>query len=139
MNYSNIEKIFVENFIDKEYRERIIYELSSNKKREKALSRLSHDAINILYRERIIIQSCQLLYDDIKNYMRGSEKCYLLGGNIDQSIMRLKDCFNECMNNPLSVVIICDNGLVIVKEELTIGPPTKYVMYFDNIKHLYFN
>ena len=133
-----IEEIFVENFIVKEYKSRVLYELNSSKKREKALSRFSHEAINILQPERIVLKSHQLSYNDVKNYLSGNESCYIIGGNIDKSIKKIKNCFDECINNPLSLVIICENGLVIVKEELTLGSPMKYVMYFENrnLKHL---
>ena len=135
---SKIEKIFVENFIVKEYKTRILYELNSEKKREKAISRLSHDAVNILQPKKILLKSHQLSYDDIKKYLSGNEMCYVLGGNTDKSVIIFKKNFNEYINNPLSLVIICDNGLVIVKEELTIGSPIKYVMFCEklNLKHL---
>ena len=45
---SNIEKEFVKSYIDKNYQERLLYELGSSKKRVNALSRFSHNAETIL-------------------------------------------------------------------------------------------
>ena len=45
---SKIEKEFVKSYIDKNYQERLLYELGSSKKRVNALSRFSHNAETIL-------------------------------------------------------------------------------------------
>ena len=42
MNKS-VEQFFVKTYIDKDYQERLLFELNSIKKRSKALSRFSHD------------------------------------------------------------------------------------------------
>ena len=45
---NDIEQKFVKNYIDKNYQERLLYELGSSKKRANALSRFSHNAETIL-------------------------------------------------------------------------------------------
>ena len=45
---SKIEKEFVKSYIDKNYQERLLYELGSSKKRVNALARFSHNAETIL-------------------------------------------------------------------------------------------
>ena len=44
----SIEQFFVKTYIDKDYQERLLFELNSMKKRSKALSRFSHDAETVL-------------------------------------------------------------------------------------------
>ena len=47
MNKS-VEQFFVKTYIDKDYQERLLFELDSIKKRSKALSRFSHDVESVL-------------------------------------------------------------------------------------------
>ena len=47
------EKLFVEKFICKNYRDRIFYELNSKKKRENAIMRFCHDIENLIDTKKI--------------------------------------------------------------------------------------
>ena len=55
MNKS-VEQFFVKTYIDKDYQERLLFELNSIKKRSKALSRFSHDVESFL-KKSVIPQS----------------------------------------------------------------------------------
>ena len=58
------EKIFVNNFIVKRLRDRVLYELSSCKHREKAIDRFSHNIDDIIIYENIFMRSKNISYNE---------------------------------------------------------------------------
>lgn len=133
---NDIEKIFVTKFVVKNYQERILFELNSVKKRERALSRFAHDAKTFLQLQKIVVQSSQLSFEDIKKYipqaLSGKEYCYIIGGdNYDKKIDIFNNVFGKAMEYPMSLIIMCGTNIAIVKEELDTGCPIKYLLYCE--------
>ena len=72
-----IEQDFVKIYIDKKYQERVLFELSSPKKRTSALSRFSHDTEKILNQSvniKAIIYLSELHESDEKVYIISWDK-----------------------------------------------------------------
>ncbi|MDE6945669.1 MAG: hypothetical protein K2P14_00650 [Anaeroplasmataceae bacterium] len=122
-----IEKVFIETFIKKDYQKRIIYELT--KKREKALSRFSHNACDILNKDNNIL----LIYDKdsivtlIQNKDILNKDCYFISRFFDGEIVKLEIALKEAFEDLCSSIIILTN-LVIIKEETIIGKPNVYLI-----------
>lgn len=120
-----MEKVFIEKFIKKDYQERIIYELT--KKREKALSRFSHNAYDILNKDNNILQ----IHDKDSVVTLISSKdlinkdCYFISRFLDGEIIKLDVALKEAFEDLCSSIIISTN-FVIIKEETIIGKPNIY-------------
>lgn len=120
-----IEKVFIEKFIKKDYQKRIIYELT--KKREKALSRFSHNAYDILKKDNNIL----LIYDkdEILNLISSknilNKDCYYISRFFDGEIIKLDVALKEAFEDLCSSIIILTD-FVIIKEETIMGKPNIY-------------
>ncbi len=122
-----IEKVFIEKFIKKDYQKRIIYELT--KKREKALSRFSHNTYDILKKDNNIL----LIYDKDSVETLISSKdilnkdCYFISRFFDGEIIKLEAALKESFEDLYSSIIILTD-FVIIKEETTIGKTNIYLI-----------
>lgn len=132
----DIERIFVTKFVAENYQERILFELNSFKKREKALARFAHDAKDFLQLQKIVIQTHQISVEDINKKivppLSGKELCYIIGGDsYDKTSDNFNNAFLKLMEYPMSLIIMCGTNVAIVKEELVTSSPIKYVLYSE--------
>lgn len=77
-----MEEKFVKMFTQKQYQDRLLFELNS-KKREKAIDRFSHNAKNILKENLILMQGANIKIEDVKkvlNIHKNSKEVYLICG-----------------------------------------------------------
>lgn len=115
MNF-DIESTFVKKHIRKEYQERLLFELQSPKKREKALSRFAHSCQLILKDHFIRVQTLPK-FNDLPFKIDYSCSCYIVsGGENDGSTLTLLDAINFCNTSYMTVILITPE-LIIVKEE----------------------
>ena len=125
------EKIFVNNFIVKRLQDRILYELSSFKYREKAIDRFSHNIDDIIIYENILMRSNNISYFDIYkklNEIYKIENVYIItSGENDRKIKSLNSAIDICENTYSPVILICNENLAFVKTETSIGSPLKYI------------
>ena len=116
---------FVKAYIKKEYQDRLFFELQSKKHRQKAISRFSHGADEILNDHfcRLTsseLQACYCKYDIIQG------ECYIISDNEhDGKTLPLCDAVKYCINSYTAMVLI-SKKLVLVKEEVE-GTPTFYL------------
>jgi len=115
MNF-DIEIGFVKKYIKKEYQERLIFELQSKKHREKAISRFSHFAENILnasFKKFDILEIQNLVCE--KN--DAEAKCYIISSDEhDGKSLVLSDALECCKNSYMTIILISEK-FVLVKEE----------------------
>ena len=113
---SKIEKEFVKSYIDKNYQERLLYELGSSKKRVNALSRFSHNAETILKKsvsKRIITS--------LDNFQEKDQTVYLISWDEKDGItMPLSDAVRYLEASYMSVILI-GKDFSLIKEEAENG------------------
>ena len=114
MNF-DIEKKFVKEFIKKELQDRLIFELQSSKRREKALSRFSHNAENLFKNPFEICDEAKIKKHFDKEQC--NKKCYVLSWDeTDASFLSMDQALAKCFNSAMSLILIFDEG-AIIKEE----------------------
>jgi hypothetical protein len=128
-----IEERFVRAFINKQFQDRLLFELASKKNRVKAISRFAHNAATILNDKYIIKRGCfedANFEKEIATLINVNNDCYIISDNdLDGKLVNFKAAFQKCMDYPMALVIICGENVAIVKEELTIGAPEKFLLY----------
>lgn len=115
MNKS-IEQSFVKTYIDKKYQERVIFELSSAKKRTKALSRFSHNA------ETALGKSVNIkIITDFSELRESNKTVYVISWDENDGMqVPLEDAINYCENTYTSLMLI-GNHFSLIKEEVESG------------------
>ena len=114
----SVEHFFVKTYIDKDYQERLLFELNSIKKRSKALSRFSHDAEKVLNKvldKRIITDLSELHENDKAVYVISWDEN-------DGMYIPFEDAMRYCENTNTSVILI-GNSFSLIKEETETGKP----------------
>lgn len=114
--YDTIENAFITKCIKKEYRDRMVYELQSRKKREKALSRFAHSAEEVLQEHFSLIN-----VSDLQNWLElninKTEKCYVISSGVyDKSVVAFDEALNILKQSYMTVILIFDK-CIVVKEE----------------------
>ena len=122
----NIELDFIKKYIKKEYRERIIFELQSKKKREKGISHFSHSAQTVLNDSFIPCPMTQL-QDHLVALCSAQDECYMISGDtLDGHILPLHDAVEYCLTSYLAVILI-SSKFAVVKEEAECSEPRIFI------------
>ena len=113
---SKIEKEFVKSYIDKNYQERLLYELGSSKKRVNALSRFSHNA------ETILKQSVnKRIITSLGEFQEKDQSVYIISWDEKDGItMPLSDAVSHLEASYMSVILI-GKDFSLIKEEAENG------------------
>ena len=118
MDFS-IENDFVKRAIKKDYQERIIFELQSQKHREKAIDRLSHSPETIL--KDVFTEYTVNDFSNVLGNINAKEKCYIISQNLhDGEELLLKDAI-EYFRNSYTVVILITYNFFAIKAEVEKG------------------
>ena len=124
MDYSN-EKRFVQAFIRKDRRERLLYELTTPEKRYDGISRFCHQAKQLLDPSKIVMEGEDL--DRSPGFERfvklHDEICSVLspGSCMEERTLPLKDAVREAVLSPDAVVIIGSAFAVVFGEPMKGG------------------
>lgn len=125
-----IEEYFIKNFIIKEKRQRILFELSSKSKRPIAISKLIQciDTKTIVFNEKKVDD--EILLGAIKKTFDIRRECYIIGDRTehDGTFMRFVDAFRWAMEDSVACILICGEGTVFMKEETSFGSPAKMIL-----------
>lgn len=126
------EKSFVDKFIIKSQKDRLLFELSG-KKRQDALGRFCHDTENIIKPDRIVSSGDTLFSDEILDVAKQynvSGLCYIIAYNkdLDRRYATLNDALNLVLGNGMAAIILCDN-LVVIETEQCFGTPMRYILH----------
>ena len=132
-----IEKRFIDNFIKKNKRERVLYELSNPRKRKDAIGRFCHNTLEIIDEKKLIYSGKTITLEELKKYINDSSKgemCYVISWDeeFDGKCVEPGAALEHMTSSGMAVVIIF-TGLIIIKEEQEVGAPTKYVLFSDCI------
>ena len=116
----NNEEAFVQKYIVKNRRERLLFELGSPKRRYRALSRFCHQAEGLLDPDRIVLAGSNLENEPefimfVRNH---NEECEVLSPDslIDGMRAKLKDAVREASMSSDAAVIIGSGFAVVFSE-----------------------
>ena len=112
----NLEEKFVNNFINASYRERLLFELKTHKKRLKALMRFSHDIDKLVKVGSIISKSKIFDEKELKQFLKGNQFYVISIKYLDGKIMNIDEILYHMYEEHLPVIICADDFAVIKKE-----------------------
>lgn len=129
-----IEQAFVNAFVHKNQRERLLYELASSKLRKHCILRFSIETEK--YIKNNVVHSCttkqsiQSLLEQI-HLLSSSDTCYILSyeNTYDGQSMSLRRAVEETFYNGTAVILVIDDKTAVVKEEQMDGAPMRYILH----------
>ena len=127
-----IEKKFIQQFILKEKRDRLLYELGG-KKRQHGIGRFCHNAQELLISEKVIASGDALSPDTI---IDTAEKYHVVGNwyiiaynqELDRKILPLQEALKYTLGNGMAAILISDT-MAIVETEQCYGMPARYILH----------
>lgn len=125
------ENIFIEQFIVKERRERLRFELNGKKRRD-ALSRFCHNSEDLLMMNRVIYSGNDISQNALIKLAEEnckSKVCCIMAYNddIDGIVCGFEEAIGKAVGNGMAAIIISD-GFAIVETEQCFGNAQKYVL-----------
>ena len=129
-----VERKFVNTFIQERLQERIIGELASAKKRQKAISRFCHTTDDIVKPQYILNKSNKLNSDTIMETIRKMTEltsCYVISFDkeIDGQGMTISQALQHCIGLGMPSIIIIGEQIAIIETEQETGASTKYLLH----------
>ena len=127
-----IEKAFIDQYVKKYKRERLLFELSG-KKRQHGIGRFCHNAEEMVKADKIVMSGNKLFADEIlavaKQYGT-SGMCYIIAFNeyLDGKQCTLKEALKRVLSNGMAAIIVCDNFAVVETEQCE-GTPMRYILH----------
>lgn len=129
---NKIEKNFIQKFIIKNKRERLLFELSG-KKRQHGIGRFCHTADDLLLKNKIILSGNKLYYDEIiktaEKYTL-SKQWYIIAYDpvLDKKTCKLGEALDFVLGNGMAAIIVSDN-MAVIETEQCFGTPMRYICY----------
>ena len=116
MDYSR-EQSFVQKFIRKDRRRRILYELTTPEKRYEGISRFCHQAEELLQQSKIVMEGDDIVRSpEFKRFVKqNDEVCFIMSpySFIDGQFLSLKEAVSEAVMCP-DAVVICGSTFAVV-------------------------
>ncbi len=135
MDYT-IERYFVQTFIHKERRERLLYELTTPKKRYDGVSRFCHQAREFLDPAKIVMAGEDLDREmAFAEFVRAhDELCLVLSPDffMDEQFLPLKDAVRQAVMC-FDAVLIIGSSFAVVFGEVMKGGRGKYLLSEDGL------
>ena len=122
MNKGNtIEDFFCKQFIKSGYQDRFFFELSSNKKRVKAISRICHNMMDIINENKIVevYNSTDLIHltDRLRELSKEKEGYCIGFFELDQKRADISEAINAGIQSNFGFAIILSDGIACICEE----------------------
>lgn len=125
--YFDLEEKFVNDFINPSYRDRLLFELKTSKKRLNALMRFSHNTNDLVKKDMIYSKLKKFEYDQLNNFLNGKNFYVISFKYLNGIIMNVNEILDyisdECMP-----VIVCGNNNAIIKKEFEKGEDNFYLL-----------
>ena len=125
--YFDLEKKFVNDFINPSYRDRLLFELKTSKKRLNALMRFSHNMNDLLIKDMIYSKLKKFEYNQLNDFLNGQNFYVISFKYLNGIIMNVNEVLDyisdECMP-----VIVCGNNNAIIKKEFEKGEDNFYLL-----------
>ncbi|MBE5925965.1 MAG: hypothetical protein E7270_03280 [Lachnospiraceae bacterium] len=126
------ELLFVKNFIIKPKRERILYELASNKKRKNAISRFCHMASDYIDIKKIVYEGDVLNGTKLLEIIRKFTKKnigYVISwdDDVDGTFLDIDLAISKAIEDYMVTIVIIDN-VALIKTEQEDGAAKSYIL-----------
>lgn len=125
--YFDLEEKFVNDFINPSYRDRLLFELKTSKKRLNALMRFSHNTNDLVKKDLIYSKLKKFEYNQLNNFLNGQNFYIISFKYLNGIIMNVNEVLDyisdECMP-----VIVCGNNNAIIKKEFEKGEDNFYLL-----------
>lgn len=110
---TEFENMFIKNFFDRQFCDRLQYELSSSKKRIKFFSRIAHECEKYIKHQYIVDKDNMLLPRKLICKYILTKECYVIAYNddYDGQFVRFEDALNKLWSNGSPYVLVntsCD-------------------------------
>ena len=114
---NHYETVFVETYIKKEYQERLLFELKSPRKREKALSRFAYD-VKKLFKPSILVTKIAIEDAHIELQNKNEKTCYLISGDEhDGQFFSIDTAFQYFVDTYMPMILV-HKEQAFLKEEV---------------------
>ena len=119
----SVEQFFVKTYIDKDYQERLLFELNSIKKRSKALSRFSHDVESVLKKS-----VNKKIITNLDDFQEKDQTVYVISWDEkDGTTMSLSDAIRYLESSYMSAILI-GKDFSLIKEEPEKGGAKYFIL-----------
>ena len=130
-----IEKLFVNTYIQKQYRERLIFELkdTASKTRRRscnAFKKFSHLTVDYVIPRLVAISNNKLTEQDVLSFVKNmvdDKTCYYMDAWEGEE-MSIDKAIERAFNDLGASIIVYKDRFAIIKEETEIGAPYKYIL-----------
>lgn len=126
------ESLIVKVFFDRSYWDRILYELTSLKKRQDAISRLSHHYQDVLNTSLMHPVNCSDAAEirDILISHQASQEAYVISFNtaVDGSYLPLGEALASTVHFGMPSLVVCSLNLAYFEGEQGFGPPPRSIL-----------
>lgn len=126
-----MEQFFVNNFVVRNRRQRLLFELSG-KKRIDGMMRFCHGTLKLIIKEKIIASGTDLYEKEILHIIRqhtNAENAYIMAYDeeIDACSCSVQEALEKVLSNGMAAIVIIDNVVVIETEQVR-GTPERYIL-----------
>lgn len=123
----DLEKKFVNDFINPSFRDRFLFKLKSSKKRLDAVMRFSHNTENLIKKD--IVYSRLKKFDDneLRLFLKGQEFYVISFKYLDGIIMNINEVLEYIYDEYLPVIIY-GNNVAVIKKEFEKGEDNFYLL-----------
>lgn len=125
--YFDLEDKFVNDFINPSYRDRLLFELRTSKKRLNALMRFSHNANDLVKKDMIYSRLKKIDDDELKLFLNEQEFYVISFKYLDGTIMNINETL-DYIRDEYMPVIVCGNNIAVIKKEYEKGEDNFYLL-----------
>lgn len=126
MNF-DLEDKFVNDFINPSYRDRLLFELRTSKKRLNALMRFSHNTNDLVKKDMIYSRLKKIDDDELKLFLNEQEFYVISFKYLDGTIMNINETL-DYIRDEYMPVIVCGNNIAVIKKEFEKGEDNFYLL-----------
>ena len=132
---AEIETYFVNTYIQKQYRERLIFELkdTSSKTRRRscnAFKKFSHLTADYVIPRLVAVSDNKMTEQDVLVFVKNmvdDKNCYYMTDSEGEE-MPINEAIEKAFNYLGASIIVYKDRFAIIKEETEIGAPYKYIL-----------
>ena len=125
--YFDLEEKFVNDFINPSYRDRLLFELKTSKKRFNALMRFSHNTNDLVKKDMIYSKLKKFEYDQLNNFLNG-KNFYVISFKYLNGIIMNVNAILDYISDEWKPVIVCGDNNSIIKKEFEKGEDNFYLL-----------
>jgi len=131
-----IEQQFVKTFVISRLQDRAIYELASERKRERFFSRLAHSHLLVL-KQKLMTMIPRLRaeqeFDEIMRMLKilgAGTYCYIMSDiqGLDRQILHIEEGIYRCTHCCMVAIMVCSDKLAFLQTERVSASPPRFIL-----------